>query len=604
MIADFSGFSLPPKLLQSLARMQFHQPTPIQAKSIPLVMEGRDILGSAQTGTGKTGAFGIPLIAKLMEDPVAVALILTPTRELAVQVMAAMQQLIPVPTIKTAVLIGGEAMPKQFHQLHAHPRLIVGTPGRVNDHLARGSLKLNNVRHIVLDETDRMLDMGFGIQIDKILTHVPLERQTLLFSATLPREIIRLSAKYLNNPERVSVGSTTMAAPKIKQDVIQTSDAEKADHLLTLLGEVQGSTIIFVKTKYGAEKMADRLGKQGHRANAIHGDLRQNRRDKVIQGFRDKKFAILVATDIAARGLDVPHIETVINYDLPQCPEDFIHRIGRTARAGAEGRAISFVAPSERGKWRAIEDLMNPREGKSERGEGEGRRDRNRRNDKDGRGEKRKTFDRPFRSKDSDRPVKSDRSVEDRNQAEPRGGRGDRPDFAAGDRGGRTFKKFGDNPRPDHKKKYEDRSHDSKPSFDKKDSFRGHEKRAEDKREYKPWDDGSSYRKKSFQGEGKDRQDRSDRPDRDDKPKYRDGKRIDRSRPSSKPKFGEGSHAGDKNAQTKKPQAKRGPERERQVMDASSDRPKKRFGDSRPQRGTEGRGTKDSGKRYPSSRRA
>ena len=376
MIVDFSGFGLPPKLLQALARVQFNQPTPIQVKAIPLAMEGRDILGSAQTGTGKTGAFGIPVIAKLIENPEAVALILTPTRELATQVMAAMQQLIPVANIKTAVLIGGEPMPKQLRQLQAHPRLIVGTPGRINDHLARGSVKFNHVRYLVLDETDRMLDMGFGVQIDRILSHVPRERQTMLFSATLPAGIVKLSAKYLNNPERVSVGSTIAAAPKIRQELIQTSDSEKGERLLKVLAEAKGSTIIFVKTKYGTERLAERLNKHNYFADVIHGDLRQTRRDKVIQKFRDKKFTILVATDIAARGLDVPHIETVINYDLPQCPEDFIHRIGRTARAGAEGQAISFVTPADRQKWGAIHRLMNPGapaapqpRGESERGD-------------------------------------------------------------------------------------------------------------------------------------------------------------------------------------------------------------------------------------------
>lgn len=360
MTTDFSGFGLSPKLLHSLARMKFNEPTPIQAKAIPFALEGRDILGSAQTGTGKTGAFGIPIISKLMENPEASALVLTPTRELAAQVMATMQQLIPVPNIKTALLIGGEPMPRQFRQLQAHPRLIVGTPGRINDHLQRGSVKLANVRFLVLDETDRMLDMGFGVQIDRILQHVPQERQTMLFSATLPQGIVKLSGKYLKNPERVSVGSAVAAAPNIRQELIQTSDGEKGAQLLKILAESKGSTIIFVKTKYGTEKLADRLAKQNFRADAIHGDLRQSRRDKVIQGFRDKKFQVLVATDIAARGLDVPHIETVINYDLPQCPEDFIHRIGRTARAGSSGLAISFITPSDKQKWGAIHRLMNP----------------------------------------------------------------------------------------------------------------------------------------------------------------------------------------------------------------------------------------------------
>lgn len=367
MTTNFSGFGLPPELLQSLARMQFNRPTPIQAKAIPFVLEGRDILGSAQTGTGKTGAFAIPLIAKLMEKHEASALVLTPTRELAAQIMTAMQQLVPVPNIKTALLIGGESMPKQIRQLQAHPRLIVGTPGRINDHLQRGSVKFGHVRFLVLDETDRMLDMGFGVQIDRILQHVPQERQTMLFSATLPHGIVKLSGKYLKSPERISIGSTVAVAPNIRQEVIKTSDTEKGAQLLKVLTGANGSTIIFVKTKHGTERLANRLAKKNYRADAIHGDLRQSRRDRVIQGFRDKKFRILVATDIAARGLDVPHIETVINYDLPQCPEDFIHRIGRTARAGSSGQAISFITPADKQKWGAIHRLMNPDEARSER---------------------------------------------------------------------------------------------------------------------------------------------------------------------------------------------------------------------------------------------
>jgi superfamily II DNA/RNA helicase len=362
MNKDFSGFGLSPKLLQSLARMQFETPTPIQSLAIPLALNGRDILGTAQTGTGKTGAYGIPLIARLMDNPEASALIMTPTRELATQVLAALQQMIPVQTIRTALLIGGEAMPRQFRQLQAHPRLIVGTPGRINDHLERRTLRLNNARFLVLDETDRMLDMGFGPQIEKIVVQMPRERQTMMFSATLPPGIVKLSGKYLNNPERISAGSVITAAPNIEQELIRITDTEKYPRLLERLGANKGSVIIFVRTKYGTEKLADKLSRQNFRAEAIHGDLKQMRRDRVIQGFRDKKFQILVATDLAARGLDVPHIELVINYDLPQCPEDYIHRIGRTARAGASGKAINLLTPSDGEKWRAIHRLMNPSE--------------------------------------------------------------------------------------------------------------------------------------------------------------------------------------------------------------------------------------------------
>jgi superfamily II DNA/RNA helicase len=366
MTTDFNGFGLAPKLMQALVRMNFTAPTPIQSAAIPLALAGNDILGSAQTGTGKTGAYGIPLIAKLMDNAQASAIILTPTRELATQVMAALQQMIPVPTIRTALLIGGEAMPKQFRQLQNHPRLIVGTPGRINDHLARGSLRLDNTRFVVLDETDRMLDMGFGVQIDKIVAVIPKERQTMMFSATLPPAIVKMSTKYMRDAKRISVGSVTAAAPNIRQELVSVVETEKYQALLTQLKDQHCTTIIFVKTKYGTEKLADKLMRINIRAQAMHGDLKQSRRDRVLQDYRDKRFQVLVATDLAARGLDVPHIELVINYDMPQCPEDYIHRIGRTARAGASGKAVNLLTPSDGDKWRAIRRLMNPEEAGNE----------------------------------------------------------------------------------------------------------------------------------------------------------------------------------------------------------------------------------------------
>ncbi len=377
---DFNGFGLPSNLVQTLALMDFTTPTPIQAATFPFALKGRDVLGSAQTGTGKTGAFGIPLIVKLLENPQATALVLTPTRELATQVIASIKQMLPDNTIRTALLIGGEPMPKQFHQLKANPRLIVGTPGRINDHLSRRSVRLDNASFVVLDETDRMLDMGFGIQIDKILALTPKHRQTLMFSATLPSGIVKLSAKYLNNPERVSVGSTIVAPTNIQQELVHVTDAEKYPTLLKHLKGHNQTAIVFVKTRFGTEKLAEKLERMDIKAKAIHGDLRQNRRDSVIRDYRNKRFQVLVATDLAARGLDVPHIELVINYDLPQCPEDYIHRIGRTARAGASGKAINLLTPADNAKWRAIHRLMNPNEARGEqepreqRGNGNNRR--------------------------------------------------------------------------------------------------------------------------------------------------------------------------------------------------------------------------------------
>ncbi|MCP4922704.1 MAG: DEAD/DEAH box helicase [bacterium] len=376
----FEAFKLPAKLEKSLACMQFTKPTPIQSAVIPTALEGKDILGCAQTGTGKTAAFGIPISAKLMRNPQGAALVLTPTRELAVQVLAQIKDILGKESgIRTALLIGGEPMPKQYRQLDGKPRLIVGTPGRINDHLERGTLKLSDCETLVLDETDRMLDMGFTIQIDRILKHLSGKRQTLLFSATLPRNIVNLSKKYLNDPSHISVGSTMAPAENIKQEIIRVSESEKYQKLLDYLTSSEGSVIIFSKTKYGAAKMAVRLSKAGHSADALHRDLRQNKRDRVTGAFRKSKFRVLVATDVASRGLDIPHIEHVINYDLPQCPEDYIHRIGRTARAGREGTAVCFLAPSDNSKWRAIERLLNPgaarseghRKGESSRGGGD-----------------------------------------------------------------------------------------------------------------------------------------------------------------------------------------------------------------------------------------
>ncbi len=360
-MTTFAGFGLSQELNTSLLKMNYSAPTPIQSQAIPLALQGRDILGSAQTGTGKTAAFSIPLVEALLRSPKGKALVLTPTRELAKQVLDVIHQLIGHNSgLRTAFIIGGEHMGKQFNQLRNNPRIIVGTPGRINDHLDRGSLDLSDAGFLVLDETDRMLDMGFGVQLDRIAAHLPKQRQTLMFSATLPKGIIALSGKYLNNPERVSVGETNIIAPKIKQDVIRVEQPEKYQELQVQLAERSGSVIIFVKTKHNADRMADKLRKDGHTSQGLHGDLRQNKRDSVMRNFRAQNFRILVATDIAARGLDVPHIEHVINYDLPQVAEDFIHRMGRTARAGAEGSAVSFVASQDGRKWHAIERLLNP----------------------------------------------------------------------------------------------------------------------------------------------------------------------------------------------------------------------------------------------------
>lgn len=357
---NFTGFELPNNLQTSLKNLNFIKPTPIQAASIPLALKGKDILGSAQTGTGKTAAFGIPLIANLLHNQHATALVLVPTRELAAQVMKALQQILGRKSdIKTALLIGGDSMSKQLFQMRSKPRLIVGTPGRVNDHLERATLNLQKTNFLVLDETDRMLDMGFSIQIAQIIKFMPKQRQTLLFSATMPKNIIKIADTYLKNPERIAIGKACEPAKNIKQEVVHVTEDAKYSHLVKHLSQKSGSIVVFVKTKYSTEKIAKKLQGDNFTASAIHGDLRHTKRESVIRGFRNSKYQILIATDIAARGLDIPHIEHVINYDLPQCPEDYIHRIGRTARAGAKGEALCLVAPGDKGKWNIINRLIS-----------------------------------------------------------------------------------------------------------------------------------------------------------------------------------------------------------------------------------------------------
>jgi ATP-dependent RNA helicase DeaD len=358
---NFKLLKIEDSLKNSLKKMNFTKPTPIQSMAIPVALMGKDVLGTAQTGTGKTLAFSIPLINKLILDKNAFALVMCPTRELATQVMAAIKSIISDKiNVKTALLIGGEAMQKQLRQLSNRARIIVGTPGRINDHLKRKSLNLSATKYLVLDETDRMLDMGFTPQIELILKFIPKDHQTLLFSATLPQNIVRISEKYLNKPERISTGSTSVPIAKIKQETLQVFKENKYDELVNQFIARKGSILVFVKTKRSADKMVKRLKEEGHSADAIHGDLRQSKRDRVINSFRKGLKRILIATDVAARGLDIPLIQHVINYDLPQVAEDYVHRIGRTARAGTEGSALTFLTPDDRSMWNEISKLIDP----------------------------------------------------------------------------------------------------------------------------------------------------------------------------------------------------------------------------------------------------
>ena len=357
---NFTELNLNPSLMQSITRMHFKIPTPIQAQAIPPALIGKDVLGTAQTGTGKTLCYGIACINNLLNNRGNNALIICPTRELAVQVEDVLKGLIEnTINIKSVVLIGGESMQKQLRHLQKRPRLIIGTPGRLNDHLKRKSLKLHQSYFLVLDETDRMLDMGFAPQIEQILKFIPKKHQTLLFSATLPQNILNITERYLNDPIRIKVGSTTTPISKIKQEVIQVSEGEKYNKLLDELYKRKGSILIFVKTKRNADKIADRLHDDGHHCDCMHGNLRQSKRQRTLIAFRSGKIRILISTELAARGLDVPSIQHVINYHLPQVPEDFIHRIGRTARAGSEGCALTFITPNDMQMWDGIQRLTN-----------------------------------------------------------------------------------------------------------------------------------------------------------------------------------------------------------------------------------------------------
>ena len=357
----FSKYNLNEVLNKSLKSINFTTPTPIQEKSIPLILQGKDILGSAQTGTGKTAAFCIPILELLMKSPRGSLLVMIPTRELAKQVLDVINSLLGFKSsINTATLIGGESMSKQLSQLKKRPRIYVGTPGRINDHLQRGSLNLHDAKYLVLDETDRMLDMGFEVQINKIIKFLPVSKQVLMFSATIPNNILKLSSKYLNDPVRISVGESNTVAKNIKQEIIELKSDEKLDELINQITNRNGSILIFVKTKYGTEKLSKALSRSKIKSFPLHGGLRQSKRNTIMKNFRDMKFRILIATDVAARGIDVPHIEHVINYDLPQMAEDFIHRIGRTARAGSKGIALSFVTKGDFAKWKEIQKILNP----------------------------------------------------------------------------------------------------------------------------------------------------------------------------------------------------------------------------------------------------
>ncbi|HMN67586.1 MAG TPA: DEAD/DEAH box helicase [Bdellovibrionales bacterium] len=357
-MSKFADLNLPPSLLKPLTQMGFHQPTPIQAAAIPVILKGRDVTALAQTGTGKTAAFGVPLLIRLMEQPHQKALILAPTRELAMQIHAFIKKLSGKNiNLTSALIIGGASMNMQAIELRRGPRILVATPGRLNDHLGRNPKLLTRSSFLVLDEADRMLDMGFLPQIERILKAMPKVRQTMMFSATFPKEVRKLSHQFMHKPEEVSVGAPSQPVERIEQTVLETTQREKNELLLDELNARKGSVLIFTRTKHRTERLTRYLESYGYRVSMIHGDRSQGQRKAAIEGFRKGEFRILVATDIAARGLDINDIGHVINYDLPQVAEDYVHRIGRTARNGKGGQAVALLTPEDRVLWKSIAKL-------------------------------------------------------------------------------------------------------------------------------------------------------------------------------------------------------------------------------------------------------
>lgn len=352
----FYGLNIAPGILETLNRLQFTVPTPIQFKAIPIGIEGKDIIGIAQTGTGKTLAFSIPMIQRLAQSS-ANGLVLVPTRELAVQVNETVMKLAPIFKMKTAVLIGGESMGKQIAAIRQHPRIIIATPGRLNDMLDRGLVKLDTTKILVLDEADRMLDMGFMPQIQQILRTVPKERQTMLFSATMPGEIVEIASRYMSLPVQTEIAPPGTAPDQITQEMFVVSRELKGKLLTELLKKYTGSVLLFTRTKIGARKVTRTLREAGFKATEIHSDRTMHQRRDALEGFKSGRYRIMVATDIAARGIDVTNIELVLNYDLPEDPENYVHRIGRTGRAGLKGHAISFATPDQGMDVKSIERI-------------------------------------------------------------------------------------------------------------------------------------------------------------------------------------------------------------------------------------------------------
>src|SRR4051794_21720272 len=362
----FSELTLSPVVHNNLVRNGFTEPTPVQAQAIPVALNGSDIVATAQTGTGKTLAFLLPIVDSLLKNPAADsersrqteirALVLSPTRELAIQIAETFKQLASNTALRAAIVVGGLSEQTQLNAIRRGAQLVIATPGRLEDFLDRNLVDLSKVSTLVLDEADRMLDMGFLPAIEKILGRVPSSRQSLFFSATMERTVERLIARHSRNPIRISVGSTETRTPdSVDLHVFEVESDLKLSLLRNLMNEEEGSFLVFARTKHATDRLARKLSAHGLRAVAMHGDRTQNQRNQALAGFRDGRYRVLVATDVAARGIHVDSVAHVVNYDLPQAPQDFIHRVGRTGRAGQRGSAWTFSLRSERNEIRRIE---------------------------------------------------------------------------------------------------------------------------------------------------------------------------------------------------------------------------------------------------------
>ncbi len=352
----FEDLSISRETLRAISKTGFEEPTPIQAAAIPLIMQGRDVIGQAQTGTGKTAAFGIPIIEMYKKGKKPFAIIVEPTRELAVQVAQELNRIGTGRNIHVFPVYGGKSMENQIRTLKTGVDIVVGTPGRVLDHIQRRTISLSEIRIVVLDEADEMLDMGFIEDVETILEATPVRRQTLLFSATMPQPILDISKRYMQSPEKIRINPKDIVVPEIKQVFYEVRETDKLNALTRLIDvEDPQLAIVFCHTKRDVDDVSMKLQQMGYNANALHGDFTQSHRDEVMEKFKKGKIDILVATDVAARGLDIKNVSHVINFSIPQNPENYIHRIGRTGRAGKSGIAITLVTPREYRHLKLIE---------------------------------------------------------------------------------------------------------------------------------------------------------------------------------------------------------------------------------------------------------